>query len=119
MDWYLLAAAVATGTSLHGMMESENVLQKLARLGKAIKTGKVDAPMVKGIDTRPKAYGLGIATVAFIVGLAYLILDWINPGVEGAMQYTIAILVLGELMLMIRLDVYHIKIEKMTRSQKK
>ena len=119
MDWYILAAAVATATAVHGAMEPRNVNDKLARLGQAIKTGKVRKPMIEGIDTRAKSYAIGVFMLGFMTAISYAIINWADPTLEAAMQYTVGVLLVGELVLIAGLDAYHVAIEKLTQAQAK
>ncbi len=119
MDWHIIAAAAATTTAIHGAMEPSNLFEKLKRLDEAIETGKIRELPMKGIDTRTKSYAVGITFMTVIGLIAYAIINAINPSVEAALQYIVAVLVLGELVLMGRLDSFHVLIEKITQKQKK
>lgn len=119
MEWHIITAAIVTGTSLHSVMEPANVNTKLTRLKKAIKTGKISELKMQGIDTRPKAYGLGLLAIAVPSAIAYLIIQAINPSVEAAIQYTAAVALFGEALLIVGLDKYHVAIEKLTQAQKR
>ncbi len=115
MEWYILAAAVATATSIHSAMEPQNVNRKLARLANALKTGKIDELPMKGIDTRAKSYALGTVFMAILTSVAYFIINLFDPSLEAAMQYSLIVLLVGEFGLMKGLDDYHVAIEKLTK----
>ena len=119
MDWHIIAAAIVTGTAVHGAMEPQNVNVKLNRLGKAIKTGKIEELQLKGIDTRPKAYSAAALGILLISIFSFLIINWIDPGFEATMQYIIVTALFGEAVLVYGLDKYHVAIEKLTQAQKK
>ena len=119
MEWHLIGAAVATSVSMHSAMEPGNILQKLQRLAKAVNTGVIDEPKVKGIDTRAKAYMLGAGFVIFMALIAYLVLSALDPGVEAALQYSVLVLVVGDFVSTVRIDKYHADIEKLTQAQGK
>lgn len=117
MEWHIILAGVVTGTALHEIMEPINVLQKLLRLDTATKTGKIETPMPKGVDTRAKAYTIGIIAITVLSAIAYLIARAIDPSVDGAIQYAVVVAIVAELILMARIDKYHVEIEKMTQRQ--
>lgn len=119
MDWHIILAAVATSTSLHAVMEPGNILLKLWRLEKTLDTGKVMELPMKGIDTRAKAYGVGLVAIAAMSALAYVVVNLIDPSPIGAMQYSVVVIVLAEIALMMRIDRYHVDIEKITQKQAK
>ncbi len=119
MELQLLLVAVATSTSIHTALEPDNVLRKLRRLATAIRTGKIEELPMKGIDTRPKSYGLGLAILAIVGLIAYFIASLIDPSVDSSIKYSIAVVLISELVLGFKLDKYHVEIERLTQSQKK
>lgn len=119
MDLYILVAAVATGTALHAIMEPGNVIYKLSRLEKAIKTGKIEDPPMKGIDTRTKAYSLTVISTLVLSGVSYFVINLINPSEDTALNYSVAVMLVGALIMGVRIDKYHVLIEKVTQAQKK
>lgn len=119
MEWHIILIAVAVSASMHTAAEPQNVLFKLQRLYEAIKTGKVMTPPMKGIDTRAKSYAVGVAFLVVPAAITYLIANAVDPSVEAAIQFSIAVIVVAELILMVRLDTYHVQIEKMTSELKK
>jgi hypothetical protein len=116
MEWHILLAAVTTAMSLHAVMEPDNLMRKLRRLDVAIKTGKIQELPLKGINTRPKSYAVGISFMLVLTTLAYLVARLIHPSQLAAIKYCVAVAIIAELILMMRLDVYHVEIEKITRS---
>jgi len=119
MEWHILLVGVVTGVSIHQLMEPMGILQKLSRLDTAIKTGKIVDPIMKGIDTRAKSYALGLIMLTIMSAIAYFITVAIDPGVEAAIQYSVVVALLAEIIAMARIDKYHVEIEKMTKDHKK
>lgn len=119
MDWHIILIAVAVSASIHTSAEPINVIRKVRRLKTALKTGKLEELPMKGIDTRAKSYALGVALLVIPAVIAYLIANTINPGVESAIQFSVAIIIVAELILMARLDVYHVEIERLTQTAAK
>lgn len=117
MELHILLAAVATGTSLHTIAEPGSVLMKLWRLDKALKTGEIQPLPMKGIDTRLKAYGVGIFSIVATSAIAYFFINLADPTSDTATKYSIVALLASELILLSRLDRYHVDIEKMTKEQ--
>lgn len=115
MELHYLVAAVVTSTALHRAMEPDNLLRKLRRLDGALKTGTIAELPMKGINTRPKAYALGISMLIIVAAIAYWVVSLVDPSVDGALQYAIIASVVGELILLVRLDTYHVDIEKITQ----
>lgn len=119
MEWHIILIAVAVSASIHTAAEPQNLLFKLDRLYKAIKTGKVLEPPMKGIDTRAKSYMVGVVFLLIPAIITYFIANAIDPSVEAAIQFSIAVIIIAELVLMVRLDTYHVRIEKMTKELRK
>ena len=119
MEWHILLMAAVTATSLHSIMEPKNIMDKLERLSEAIKTGKVRKPMIEGIDTRTKAYGIGIVMLAGLTLLGYFIANFFDPSVDFAIKYSIVVVLVAELILIAEIDKFHIDIEKVTQRLKK
>jgi hypothetical protein len=117
-DWHLLVA-IATSTSLHAVLEPSNLMRKLRRLDIAIKTGKIEALPLKGIDTRAKSYAFGLSIIGVFSLIAYICARLVDPGVLASIKYSIVVVLVAEIILMMRLDRYHVEIEKITRSQAK
>ena len=119
MEWHIALIGVVTGTAIHAIMEPTNILQKLERLNTAIKTGKIVDPAIKGIDTRAKAYALAFFVVTLFSAIGYAVASVINPSVEAALQYSVVVAFVAEIILALRVDKYHVEIEKMTKQHKK
>jgi hypothetical protein len=115
MEWKLILAAMATSTGLHAAMEPDNIMRKLRRLNNVINTGKIDSLPMKGIDTRPKAYAVGVAFLVIPTAIFYTIAKAIDPSANSAMKYSIVVMLLSAIILTFKVDKYHVEIEKMTK----
>ncbi len=120
MDQFLinLVLALATAELLHNIMEATNVRNKVARLHAYI--NKLPAKEIPiNIDTRPKAYGLTVASFVILVGLSFGVLSLLNLNGNAALWYAVAVLALAFFSLAVLLDKYHVEIERVTRPFKK
>lgn len=113
-----LVLALATAELLHNIMETSNVRRKVARLHAYInKKPFPEIPM--NIDTRPKAYGLTIASFVILVGILFGVFSLVNLEGNAALWYLIVILSLAFFGLAYLLDKYHVEIERVTKPFKK
>jgi hypothetical protein len=119
MELLYLVAALATTRTIHGSMEPKNIIDKLSRLENAIKTGKIRKPMMQGIDTRAKSYGVAAVAIAIPTIISYFVIGFIDPPQDALLWYTAIVLLVGELYLTYAIDNYHVQIEKVTQAQKK
>lgn len=119
MQWHIVLIGIITGVAIHKMMEPVNILFKLNRLKQAMTSGKIIDPQVKGINTRTKAYALGLAAIAIPSAIAYFVASLFDPSVDSAIRYSVAVALISQIILMIRVDQYHVEIEKLTQAQKK
>ena len=119
MEILYLVAALATTRTIHGSMEPKNIIDKLSRLENAIKTGKIRKPMMQGIDTRAKSYGVAAVAITVPTVIAYFTISLIDPAQDALLWYTAIVLLIGEVYLTYAIDKYHVQIEKVTRAQKK
>lgn len=115
--WHIWLAAVVTGTSLHTIMEPGNILIKLWRLDRTLQSGIVPKLPIQGINSRLKAYSFGIAVISFLILISFALVNWVNPSPLGAIQYSIVTAIAAELILMMRVDRYHVDIERITQEQ--
>jgi hypothetical protein len=119
MEWHIIVAAIATSTSLHSVMEPDNIMRKLKRLKTAMDTGEIEELPMKGIDTRLKSLGVWFAILSILIVLSYLAINSVNPSIDNALIYSVLILVLGDFLTTIKIDQYHILIEKITKTTKR
>jgi len=110
-----LVAAVTIAHTVHALAEVTNVRTKLQRVIDA-KAGKTLKPYPIDINTRAKAYGIGLSLPIFITLVAYGVLAWLSPSVGTLLWMTVILLAIVELFSMVSLDKYHIDIEPVIRS---
>jgi len=119
MIWNNLLIALVTATSLHRLSEPGNINYKLERLEKATKTGEIETPPLKGINTRAKAYGLSFAIVGITTLITYFLAGLFDPALKPTAIYCSVVLLLSDIVSMISIDKYHLNIEKLTKRLKK
>lgn len=119
MEWNNLLIAVATATSIHRLFEPGGINYKLSRLEKAASSGEIETPPLKGIDTRAKAYGLGLAVVSVTTAVTYFAAGLFDPSIKTTALYCVAMLVTADVISMMSIDKYHVNIEKLTKKFKK
>lgn len=116
MEWTNFLIAVSTATALHRLMEPNNINYKLKRLSSAIKTGKIEVPPMKGIDTRAKAYALGLMMVIMVTAIGYFVAGFFDSTTTQSVIYSVVVLLFADVVTMIAIDKYHADIEKITKS---
>jgi hypothetical protein len=103
-------AAVTIAHAFHAFGETANVRTKLQRAVDAMNK-KALKPYPINIDTRAKAYGLGLGLFVIISAIAYGILMLVAPSITTLLWITAVLIVIVELYNLVALDKYHISIQ--------
>jgi hypothetical protein len=109
-----IVTSLAVMHSLHVILETQSVNAKVDRLIDIVHK-KAIKPYPYDVDTRVKAYTAGLVISTVFFGLAFGIVRWFNPDSQALMIVTGGLLVVSELVNLMRLDQYHIKIELVMR----
>ena len=103
-------AALAIAHTLHAFAETANVRTKLQRAVDAMNK-KALKPYPINIDTRAKAYGLGLGLFIIIGAIAYGILTLVALSLTTLLWIAAVLIVVVELYNLVALDKYHISIQ--------
>ncbi len=109
-----LVTALVVSHAIHSAGETTNVLSKLTRLSSAI-DGKKLPKYPMNLDTRPKALALGFGMTAFFWAISYFILRAMNLNDEPLYVIALVSLIAAEAYGTIRLDTFHVRIERIIK----
>ncbi|HVC35958.1 MAG TPA: hypothetical protein VNE40_00725 [Candidatus Dormibacteraeota bacterium] len=107
-------AAISLAHVLHLTMDVQNVRSKVKRLADVIAHVPVK-PFPININTRTKAYSAGLLGLAILFGISFLVIRWLNPSIASLLVLSTVLLVVGELINLVGLDNYHVRIARITR----
>lgn len=105
-----ILTAVIVAHSFHVFGEAANVNAKIKRLVDA-KNDKNLKPYPMNIDTRAKAYSLGVSVFVIVALISFGLIKVISPSSESLLAISIGLLVLIELYSLVAFDKYHIAIQ--------
>lgn len=114
MNIYQLLLAFVFAHSLHAIGESTNVLSKLERLTNAVHKKKLK-PYPMNIDTRAKSYALGFGVIAAVTVITYAMLSILDFTNTSFVLVALSLLVVTELITTVKIDKYHVEIEKLIK----
>ena len=109
-----LVLAVTFAHSFHILGEVMNVRNKLTRLTDAI-AKKSLRPYPMNIDTRAKSYTIGFLMFIIVAVVAYLLLNILSFTEESLLIVALSLIVVTEIVNTVRLDTYHVQIEKLIK----
>lgn len=107
-----LATAIAIAHGLHSLGEATNVNKKITRLADAV-AGKTLKPYPANIDTRTKAYSIGIGIFVILSSLFYLVLNVLSFDINALLTLIIVLIAVVDISGTMSFDKYHISIEKL------
>ncbi|MBI5357725.1 hypothetical protein HZB74_02665 [Candidatus Saccharibacteria bacterium] len=105
-----ILTAIIISHSFHTFGEAANVNAKIKRLVDA-KNDKNLKPYPMNINTRAKAYSLGISVFVVVALISYALINVISPSSETLLAISIGLLLFIELYSLVAFDKYHIAIQ--------
>ena len=109
-----ISAGLSIGHALKAFIEVNNANTKVKRLADIAHKRPVK-PFPVNIDTRLKAYTSLFGLYAALSLVAFGVVRWLNPAI-GVTIWTAAIaLLISEVVYVVGLDSYHVKIGKVTK----
>ncbi len=109
-----IVAALAIAHLIHALVELGNVGAKLRRLASAV-AGKDLPTYPVNIDTRLKAYTIGLIAPAVFFLIVYFVISVLGTTVESAAWLSVIALLVIEVVNVVGYDRYHIGIEKLIK----
>lgn len=107
-----IVAALAVAHAVRSAIEFTSITAKLQRLKSAVDGKDLPAYPVN-INTRPKAYGLGIVMLAVLFLVAYFIVSVLGLDIEMSAWIAIVALLAIEVLNVVGFDRYHSTLEKL------